>query len=98
MKRKNRPRLLPVVLVQGGALLLGIYLVIQLVMNQVSISSKRQQLQALQDQLEAQHTQNAELTRVLDSDNDLEIVERVARDSLGYAKPNERIFVDMSGK
>lgn len=98
MKKKSRPRLLPAVIVQGGALLLGAYLVIQLIMNQVSISSKRQQLQGLQDQLEAQHAQNAELTRVLDSDDDLEIVERVARDNLGYAKPNERIFVDMSGK
>ena len=41
---------------------------------------------------------NDELNRVLESGNDLEIVERVARDKLGYAKPNERVFVDISGK
>ena len=54
--------------------------------------------EAMQQQLEAQQAQNDELSRVLQSGTDEEIVERVARDQLGYAKPNERVFVDMTGK
>ena len=29
---------------------------------------------------------------------DTEIIERVARDKLGYAKPNERVFIDVTGQ
>ena len=98
MRKTKRQRILPKVLLEAGILFLGAYLVVQLVMNQLAIGAKQQELQDLQDQLNAQQALNAELTRILESDNELEIVERVARDSLGYAKPNERVFVDMSGK
>ena len=98
MRHKKRTRLLPRVLIEAGILLLGGYLVFQLVANQLAISAKRQQLQDLQDQLDAQQAQNAELSRILESGSDMDLVERVARDTLGYAKPNERVFVDMSGK
>ena len=64
----------------------------------MQISSKRQELEAVQAQLESQQQQNDELSRVLESGTALEIIERVARDKLGYAKPNERVFVDVTGK
>ena len=81
-----------------GLVALAAYLVVGMVFNQVEIAAKRQQLEAVEQQLEAQQAQNDELSRVLQSGTDEEIVERVARDQLGYAKPNERVFVDMTGK
>ncbi len=98
MQNQKRPKLLPKVLVELGALILGAYLVVHLVINQMAISAKRQQLQDMQNQLTVQQAQNAELSRILENGSDMDIVERVARDTLGYAKPNERVFVDMSGK
>lgn len=65
--------------------------------TQVAISSKRQQLAAVQAQVEQQQQLNQELARVLEGDED-EINERQARDVYGYAAPNERVFIDMSGK
>ena len=56
------------------------------------------QLEAEEQQLENQQAQNDELSRVLESGSDEELIERVARDKLGYAKPNERVFVDITGK
>ena len=97
-KRQKRPPVLPKVLAQAGLVLVGGYLVAGLVFNQVQISSKRQELEAVQAQLESQQQQNDELSRVLESGTDLEIIERVARDKLGYAKPNERVFVGVTGK
>ena len=41
-------------------------------------------------------TENAELSGTLDQGEDA-IIERYAREQ-GYAKPNERVFVDISGK
>ena len=65
--------------------------------NQVTISSKRAELETLNEQIAQQQTENQEMQRVLSGDAD-QITEWVARDSYNYAAPNERIFVDVTGK
>ncbi len=65
--------------------------------NQVTISSKRAELETLQEQISQQQTENEEMERILSGDAD-QITEWVARDSYNYAAPNERIFVDVTGK
>ena len=65
--------------------------------NQVTISSKRAELETLNEQIAQQQTENQEMQRILSGDAD-EITEWVARDSYNYAAPNERIFVDVTGK
>lgn len=97
-KRQKRAPLLPRFLVRAGLVVIGGYLVAGLVFNQVDIASKQKELQDLQTQLEQQRQQNDELERVLESGSDAEIIERVARDILGYAKPNERVFIDVTGQ
>ena len=64
--------------------------------NQVTISSKQAELDAINEQIAQQQSENEELERILSGDPD-EIVEWIARDSYGYAAPNERIIVDISG-
>ena len=87
-KKQKRAPLLPRVLLRAGLVLIGGYLVAGLVFNQVDIAAKQKELQDLENELE----------RVLESGSDLEIIERVARDKLGYAKPNERVFIDVTGQ
>ena len=65
--------------------------------NQVTISSKRAELETLNEQIAQQQTENQEMQRILSGDAD-QIAEWVARDSYNYAAPNERIFVDVTGK
>ena len=65
--------------------------------NQVTISSKRAELETLSEQIAQQQTENQEMQRILSGDAD-QITEWVARDSYNYAAPNERIFVDVTGK
>ena len=64
--------------------------------NQVTISSKQAELDSLNEQIAQQQSENEELERILSGDPD-DIVEWSARDSYGYAAPNERIIVDISG-
>ena len=64
--------------------------------NQVTISSKQAELDSLNEQIAQQQSENEELERILSGDPD-DIVEWIARDSYGYADPNERIIVDISG-
>ena len=84
-------RLIPVVVV-----LLFCWLFFSLIQCQITISSKRQELAGVQEQLSVKLAKNEELSRSLDDGEDA-IIERIARDE-GYAKPNERIWVDLSGK
>ena len=65
--------------------------------NQVTISSKRAELETLNEQIAQQQAENQEMQRILSGDAD-QITEWVARDSYNYAAPNERIFVDVTGK
>ena len=71
---KKRKGLLPGWLVPLAFVALCGYLFFLLIQYQVSIASKQQELQSLQDQLTAQETEQ------------------------GYVRPNERVFVDISGK
>ena len=64
--------------------------------NLVTISSKQAELDSLNEQIAQQQSENEELERILSGDPD-DIVEWIARDSYGYAAPNERIIVDISG-
>ena len=93
---KKRKGLLSTWLVPLTFLALCGYLFFLLIQYQVSIASKQQELQSLQNQLTAQETTNAELSSTLDQ-GDSAIIERYAREQ-GYVRPNERVFVDISGK
>ena len=97
-KKQKRAPLLPRFFLRAGLVLIGGYLVAGLVFYQVDIAAKQKELQDLENQLEQQRQQNDELERVLESGSDQEIIERVARDKLGYAKPNERVFIDVTGQ
>ena len=97
-KKQKRAQLLPRFFLRAGLVLIGGYLGAGLVFNQVEIAAKQKELQDLENQLEQQRQQHDELERVLESGSAQEIIERVARDKLGYAKPNERVFIDVTGQ
>lgn len=65
--------------------------------SQSEVASKRRELAALNKNIILQQTENDEVRRILDGDNDLEYIERIAREKLGYAYPDEKIFIDRSG-
>lgn len=92
----KRRGLFPRWLAPLGVVLLCGYLFFTLIGCQVTISSKQQELAAVQAQLDSQLAANDELERALQDGEDA-IIERIAREQ-GYAKPNERVFVDISGK
>ena len=68
---------------------------------QADISEKREKLDGLNTQIAAQETLNEQLRQeiaALDSEEGLaKYAERKAREELDYAKPDERVFVDVGG-
>ena len=73
------------------------YAVMMLVDMQVSVASRRQQLDELTAKMETQRLTNKELERQLAMGVDDAYVERTARDRLDFVRPNEEVFIDISG-
>lgn len=74
-----------------------LYIAVTLITKQAQISQQKATLAKLSEQLQQQQGTNAEMQRVLSENND-QYMASVARDKLGYAKPNERIYIDVAGK
>ena len=95
-RRKRKKKVVVKTLVRVFFVLLLLSMLAAYISNQVSISSKRAELDTLNEQIDQQKTENEEMQRILSDDSD-QITEWVARDSYNYAAPNERIFVDVTG-
>ena len=94
--KKRKKKVVVKTLVRVFFVLLLLSMLAAYISNQVSISSKRAELDTLNEQIDQQKTENEEMQRILSGDSD-QITEWVARDSYNYAAPNERIFVDVTG-
>lgn len=77
-----------------------LYAIISFISQQVQISQKESQLNAIQQQLSVQNLENEELKDALDAGlgQSSEYIERIARKELDFAKPGERIFVNIAGE
>lgn len=95
-RRKRKKEVVVKTLVRVFFVLLLLSMLAAYISNQVTISSKRAELDTLNEQIAQQKTENEEMQRILSGDAD-QITEWVARDSYNYAAPNERIFVDVTG-
>ena len=73
-----------------------IYIAVVLINLQLQLSRQKATLASVTAQYQVQQSKNAEIKRVL-SEDDSQYKESIARDKLGYAKPDERIYINVSG-
>ena len=84
----------------GGFLLkllfigLAVYYIFTFTSLQIQNSETREQERELQQQLEQQLEINEELQNKLDADIDEQYIESIAKEELGLAKPNEKVFIN----
>ena len=83
-------RLLAVVLVG----LFVLYFISIMIWQQVMLSKKNKEIDALEEKISAATQQTEQLKEQLSSMEDPEYIERIAREKLGLVRPNERVFVD----
>ena len=62
--------------------------------TQKDCAEKEEQMKVIQTKIDAYENENAELRRVLDSDDLNEYMEKVALEERDYAYPDERRFYD----
>ena len=74
------------------------YLAISLISAQFDLMTKRQQLEILEEQQKRIEMETQDIERVREIEDEAEYVERVAREKLGYANPNETVYKDIQGE
>jgi len=81
-------------------LLIGIsvYMIATLATLWSTLSESREKLDDLKNQAMLKQTEIDELEKLLDNGSHAELIERAARERLGYVYSDEQIFIDISGK
>lgn len=76
----------------------SVYIVVSFVVMQIDISKRKSQLQGVQQEIEEQTYLNKEFQNILKSGTDSDYIMRIVREKLGFAFPDERVFVDYNRK
>lgn len=62
-----------------------------------SLNEDKAELASLKAQLESEKNNIEELKALLNSDSNAQIIEKAARERLGYIYTDEQVFIDISG-
>lgn len=91
-KRKNKSILLRI-------MILGVcvYMLATLSGLWNTLNESRKELDALKEQYAAEQNDIDELRAMLEDGSEAKIIEKAARERLGYVYPDEQIFIDISG-
>jgi len=75
------------------------YMLVSLVNQQIEVQKERRELETVKQQIQIQEIQNEDLKHAFSSgaNNKSDYIERKAREELDYAKPGERVFVNIAG-
>ena len=79
---------------------LGVYILAALIDQQMQISQKREQLAQVQQEIQIQEIRNDEISSTQSSSGGMsdEYAEKIARQELGMADENERVFIIVTGE
>ena len=79
-------------------ILFAIYVVYNLVLLQIQINEKNEELKILENEIYSQNLVNQQLEENVNAELTDEEIAEIAREKLGYSLPGERIFIDITGK
>lgn len=77
---------------------ISVYMIVTLVGLWSDLSDSRATLKELEAQAVMKETEIEELEKLLEDGSHSELIERAARERLGYVYSDEQIFIDISGK
>ena len=94
---KQKPKRKKSVIVRLIVLGVSVYMVATLIKLGNQLTEDRNTLTQLQNQRDTIKLENEELSALLDSDSHSAIIEKAARERLGYVYSDEEIYIDISG-
>lgn len=97
MKMKTSRKRKKSIILELAVVAVAVYFVASYVQVQVQINQASQKCDEISAVYDEQQLENKELQRLLDSGSEEEYIERIAREQLGYVKPDEKVFYDVAG-
>ena len=79
-------------------LLFSAYMIYAMIMLQTELAENKKILAEKQAQISELQVSNEELSELLNNGSQKELIERAAREKLGFVYANEEIYEDNSGK
>ncbi|MDR1466813.1 MAG: septum formation initiator family protein [Oscillospiraceae bacterium] len=86
-------------IIKSAVFIFVLYSMFNIVEQQAQIFSKKRELEKINSDLISQKLKNDELKKIVilaDKKND-EYIEHIARDTLGFIRQNERVFINIAG-
>lgn len=96
MARAKKRKGIPVLKVAFVAF--AVYVAVSFTVMQFDIAKRRDELSLLQQELKEQEYIKNEITDILNSGENTEYIMKIAREKLGFAFPDEEVFVDPNRK
>ncbi|MEG0570443.1 MAG: septum formation initiator family protein [Oscillospiraceae bacterium] len=75
-----------------------VYVVVSIIIMQMDISKRKEQLASVMQEQEEQSIVNEDLKNILNSGDEKEYIMRIAREKFGFVFPDERVFMDTTGE
>lgn len=94
MKKKKRNKSVIVRLLVLGVC---VYMIATLAGLWNTLNESKQKLASLEEQYATEKYEIDELRAMLESDSDNKIIEKAARERLGYVYSDEQVYIDISG-
>lgn len=94
MKKKKRNKSVIVRLLVLGVC---VYMIATLAGLWNTLNESKQKLASLEEQYATEKYEIEELRAMLESDSDNKIIEKAARERLGYVYSDEQVYIDISG-
>ena len=85
------------IILTAAAILLVCYFVVAFLNLRDDVARSDRSLADLKVQVTQQDEENKELRRQLERENEDEVIERIAREELDFAYPNEKIYIERPG-
>lgn len=63
----------------------------------MDLANKKSQLVDVNTKISETQTENDSISNILNSGNERDIIEKIAREEFNYVLPDERVFYDISG-
>lgn len=93
VRRKAQKSIIVRLLVLG----VSVYMIVTLAGLFNDFNDKRSELNAKNQQLSVKQSEIEELKKLLDDGSESQIIEKAARERLGYVYSDEQVFLDISG-
>ncbi len=94
---KKRPKRKKSIIVRVIVLGVSVYMIATLIGLGNQLARDREELKQYENYRDTVELENEELKALLESDSHSAIIEKAARERLGYVYSNEEIYIDISG-